>query len=65
MKKTANSGRVFVSVLVLLALAGPVWAFEDSNLVSHWRFDEGSETTAYDTWDKGTYLNTFKQDRPI
>jgi len=49
MKKTANSGMVFVSVLVLLALAGSVWALEDSNLVSHWRFDEGEGDTAYDS----------------
>jgi len=49
MKKTANSGMVFVSVLVLLALAGSVRAFEDSNLVSHWKFDEGEGDTAYDS----------------
>lgn len=40
---------VFVSVLVLLALAGSVWAFEDSNLISHWKFDEGEGDIAYDS----------------
>lgn len=45
----ANSGLVIVSVLGLLALCGPVSAVEDSNLISHWRFDEGAGDIAYDS----------------
>lgn len=49
MKTNANSGMVIVSVLVLLALCGSVSAVDGNDLVSHWKFDEGSGTTAYDS----------------
>ncbi len=35
-------------VLGILVLCGPAWAVEP-NLVSHWKFDDGSGTTAYDS----------------
>jgi len=49
MKTHVNSGMVIVSVLILLALCGLVSAVEDSNLISHWKFDEGEGSTVYDS----------------
>ncbi len=37
-----------MTVLGLLVLYGSVWA-QDSGLIAHWKFDEGSGTTAYDS----------------
>jgi hypothetical protein len=41
----------FMALWLVLVACGPVWALDtnDPNLVSYWKFDEGSGTTALDT----------------
>ncbi|MHC4457062.1 MAG: LamG domain-containing protein [Planctomycetota bacterium] len=46
--KTLRKNLLLVAVLWIWVLCGAVWAAEDG-LVSHWTFDEGSGTTAYDS----------------
>lgn len=46
--KTVKTSTLLIAVLVLLILCGPAWAVE--GMISYWRFDEGSGTTAYDCW---------------
>ena len=55
----ARKNLFFVAVLGLLALCGPAWAIEDSNLVSCWKFDEGEGSIAYDSAgsNHGTLMN--------
>ncbi len=45
-------------VLGLLVLCGPAWAVEVNEPVSHWKFDETSGTTAYDSAgdNNGTFI---------
>jgi hypothetical protein len=63
MKTRANSGLVILAVLGLLAPCGPARAAESSEqiqgIISHWKFDEGSGTTAYDSAgnNDGTLIN--------
>lgn len=44
----ASMSLLVATMLGFLVLCGPAWAVEP-NLVSHWKFDEGSGTTAYDS----------------
>ncbi len=44
----ASMSLLVATMLGFLVLCGPAWAVEP-NLVSHWKFDDGSGTTAYDS----------------
>jgi len=51
--KSLQTSLFFAAMLGLLALCGSAWGVESSEsiqgLISHWKFDEGSGTTAYDS----------------
>jgi hypothetical protein len=49
MASKPNLGVVIASVLSLLALCGLAWGADSNGLISHWEFDEGMGTTAYDS----------------
>jgi hypothetical protein len=49
MASKPNLSVVIASVLSLLALCGIAWGADSNGLISHWEFDEGSGTTAYDS----------------
>ncbi|NIP25722.1 MAG: hypothetical protein GWN67_15650 [Phycisphaerae bacterium] len=42
-----NARTILIAVLGISSLWGPAWATE--GIVSHWKFDEGSGTVAYDS----------------
>ncbi|KPJ66746.1 MAG: hypothetical protein AMJ43_06965 [Coxiella sp. DG_40] len=47
--KRARMSLFYVVALGLLALYGPAWAIDVNDPISHWKFDEGSGTVAYDS----------------
>jgi hypothetical protein len=51
-----KTGTFLIAALGLMLLCQPVLAIE--GMISYWKFDEGSETTAYDCWgdNDGTIL---------
>jgi hypothetical protein len=59
MASKANFGVAIASVLSLLALCGLAWGADSNVLISHWEFDEGAGTTAYDSvgGNHGTLIN--------
>lgn len=51
--------KAVLAVSVFLVMCGPAWAVDSNGLISHWKFDEGEGSTAYDSSgdNDGTLVN--------